>query len=378
MKPIQILGIVTSVAGLLASGPASAFSFGDFAKQVMEKVAVDTATNAATGAVSEAIAGGGDAPPNQASNPTPASQDLASAAPIASNPLSVALVARRGSADIFAKRPKIALAGYNIGAFQTAKISGSTSREQGASVNMSLALAGVDATMLQRIADAAHADLVSQLQTAGIQVIDAPTLFRTAEAEEIIRSASPVEDEKMDGRAPKTLLVTGPSTVGVVSSFGLIPKGFNGNMGDQASAALDALVIYPNVALDFAWTSGGGQSMLQRKVSVDAGARFALDQLSNIQVIYSRDGRYVDDSTTLGLQEDLGVDDAFATMDKSDSSNNSGSVSIANALGFGMSSRKSARYTVTVDPKRYETLAMNAVKGFNAALVRQIRTAKGI
>lgn len=371
MNPRKTIGIAVTVSTLLVSGQASAFSFGDLAKQVLEKVAVDTAAET----VGEAISGGNAAQQNQA--PVP-SQDLASAAPIAGTPLSVSLVARRGSADVFAKRPKIALAGYNIGAFQTAKISGSTSREQGASVSMSLALAGVDAAMLQRIADAAHADLVAQLRGAGIDVIDAPSFFRSAEADEVIRSSSPVDGEKMDGRAPKKLLVNGPSGVGVVSSFGLIPKGFNGNMGDQASAALDAIVIYPNVALDFAWTSGGGQSMLQRKVSVDAGARFALDQLSNIQVVYSKDGRYVDDSATLGLSEDLGVDDVFATVDRAGSSNNSASVGLSNALGFGMSSRKGSEYTVSVDQTRYETLAMNAAKGFNAALVRQIKTAKGI
>lgn len=371
MNPMQKLGIAVTVSTLLASGSASAFSFGDLVKQVVEKVAVDTATNT----VSEAITGAADNTQNQAPMP---SQDMASAAPIAGTPLSVALMAKRGSADVFAKRPKIAIAGYNVGAFQSAKITGTTTREQGASVSMSFALVGVDAAMLQRVADAGHADLVAQLQGAGIQVIDAPTFFKAAEADEIIRSASPVEDEKMDGRAPKQLLVTGPSAVGVVSSFGLIPKGFNGNMGDQASAALDAIVIYPNVALDFAWTSGGGRSMLQRKVSVDAGARFALDQLSNIQVVYSKDGRYVDDSATLGLAEDLGVDDVFASVDKTGSSNNSGSVGLSNALGFGMSSRKGSQYTVTVDQKRYETLAMNAAKGFNAALVQQIRAAKGI
>lgn len=371
MNSMKNIVIAVAVSTLLVSGQAGAFSFGDLAKQVIEKVAVEKAADS----VSEAVNGGDDAAQKQAATPP---QDLASAAPVVSAPLSVALEAKRGSFAIFAKRPKVALAGYNVGAFQTAKISASTSREQGASVSMSLTLQGVDATMLQRIADAAHADLVAQLQGAGIDVIDAPTFFQSVETAEVDRSSTPVDDEKMDGRAPKKILMAGPSNVGAVTSFGLISTGFNGNVGDQASAALDAIVVYPNVALDFAWTSGGGQSMLQRRVSVDAGARFALDSISNFQVIYSRDGRFVDDSATLGLSEDLGVDDAFAAVEKANSSNNSGSVGFANALGFGMSSRKGTEYAVTVDPQRYETLAMNAARGFNAALVQKIKVARGI
>ncbi len=365
-KKYNIGSVVISLC--LFSAVGHSFGLGDLAKQVAEKVVVDKATET----VSDAVMGEGDASSEAVSAP----QDLASAGPIADMPMAIELKATRGSVDVFAKRPRVALAGYNVGAFQTASITGTTTREQGASVNMDLTLQGVDAGLLQKIADAGQADLVRQLQEAGIDVIDAPSFFQAPEAAEVHRSATPVDDKKMDGRAPKKLIMNGPSSVGAVTSFGLVSTGFNANVGDQASAALDAIVVYPNVALDFAWTSGGGRSMLQKTVSVNAGARFSLDAISSVQVIYSRDGRYVDDAATLGIEEDIGVDDAFANLEKTASTDNSGVVGLSNALGFGMSSRKGESYTVAADPARYEALAMNAVRGFNTALVKQIKAGK--
>jgi len=163
----------------------------------------------------------------------------------------------------------------------------------------------------------------------------------------------------------------------VVQSFGLIPKGF-GMPGHKSSAALDAIVVYPNLAIDFAWTSGGGQTMLNRNISVDAGARFALDQMSTFVALYSKDGRFVDDSATFGIEEDLGVDDSFATVVAEGSSDNSGSVGLSKALGFGMGSKKGSKYIVDADPERYEALAMNAARGFNTALVERIKAAHGL
>ena len=350
----------------------SAFGLGDFAKQVAEKVAVNKAAETAATAIS------GDSEEASTESGFTSPQELAAATPIESNPMPVTLDASYGSNAVFAMRPKIAIAGYNIGAFQTAKVTSSTTREQGASVSMSLQLAGVDEALLTAIAEAAYSDLKSQLTAAGIDVIDAATLLAAPEAKEIKRSSKPVDGKPLRGGIPDKILVVGPKESGVVSSFGLIPKGFNGNVGDQASAALDAIVIYPNLALNFAWTSGGGKSMLKRSVSVDGGTRFSISSISNIHSVYSKDGRFVDASVKLDASEDIGVDDVFASMQLEDSSNNSGAVGITNALGFGMGSRKGSTYTVTADPERYKALALNAAKGFNKALVEQIKSGKGL
>ncbi|MCF7981325.1 MAG: hypothetical protein K9K86_05025 [Pseudomonadales bacterium] len=367
MNQITKIFTVLTVITLLSTIQANAFSLSDVAKGVAGKMAINK--------TSETISGG-DKVKQDVTTLTPA--QVASANPIVSTPLSVTLETAKGSIKLFSKRPKVALAGYNIGAFQTAEISGSTSRGQGASASMNIILEGVDAEMLQRIADAAQDDLVVQLQAANIEVIDAQTLFQSAESNEIKRSSEPVNGKQMDGRAPKKLIMVGPSNIGAVRMFSLVPKGFNGNIGDQASAALDAVVIYPNLALDFAWTSGGGQSMLKKSVSVEGGVRFALDSFSNFYAIYSKDGRFVDSAVTLQLKEDVGVDDIFARVELTDSKNNSGAVGISNALGFGMHSKKGNNYLVTVDPQRYEALALNAAKGFNSALVQQIKLAKGL
>ena len=371
MRLIIKISTMITAATLFTCAQTYAFGLGDIAKRVAEKVAVEKAVEK----TSEVLSGDGGAKQDDTSIPP---QQLDTAAPIAEAPFAITLKANRGSAKVFAKRPKIALAGYNIAAFQTAKISGFTSRGQGASASMSFILEGVDATMLQRIADAAHSDLVAQLQAANIEVIDAPTLFKSPESDEIKRSSEPVNGKQMDGRAPKKLLMVGPSNVGSVGIFSMVPKGFNGNVGDQASAALDAIVIYPNLGFDFAWTGGGGRSMLKNKASVEGGARFALDSISNFYGVYSKDGRFVDDAIQLIPGDDVGVPDVFASVEQAGSRNNGGAVAISNTLGVGMSSNKGSDYVVYADAKRYETLALNAAKGFNAALVQQIKAAKGL
>ncbi len=350
---------------MLVTGQASAFGLGDLVQEVAGRVAVETATKAAVSKITESD--NGDVIQQQVS--------LADAAPIAESPLAVNLITTQGGSDAFALRPKIALAGYNVGAYLTDKVTSRTFAGDGAKVSMALQLEGVDTAMLERIANAGHADLVAQLQAIGVDVIDAPTLFQSPTSDDISHSKEAVEG----GQSPKTLLLVGPKNVGaVLTPYSIIRKGFNGNVGVKSSSKLDAIVLYPNVALDFAWTSGSGSSMFNKKVSVEGGMRFALDQTTKCVAIYSNDGRFVDKSVQLGLKEDIGVDDPYGTLEKASERDNSGAVGLSHALGLGLGSNSGESYFVVADKQRYELLAMNAVKGFNKALVAQIKSAKGI
>lgn len=364
MKNFIVRSLSIFFLSLFLAGQTQAFGLGEIAKEVAGRVATQKATDAAVDALTDE-----DTPEFEKQQVS-----LADAPDIKEAPLAVSLKAVSGKVGLFSARPKIAIGGYNIGAYLTDKVTSRTYAGDGAKVSMNLQLEGVDAAMLTRIADAGHADLIAKLRAAGIDVIDAPSFFQSPEAQEIKRSAEPVE-----GGTPKKILLVGPKGVGAaLTPYSLITKGFNANIGDQASSALDAIVIYPNVALDFAWTSGSGSSMFNRKVNVEGGMRFALDQTSNCWGVYSKDGRFVDGSIMLTPEEDIGVDDAFATLGQAESRDNGLAVGLSHALKLGMGSNTGDSYIVAADKGRYELLAMNAVKGFNQELVRNIKIAKGL
>jgi hypothetical protein len=80
-------------------------------------------------------------------------------------------------------------------------------------------------------------------------------------------------------------------------------------------------------------------------------------------------------SVQLGLKEDIGIDDPYGTLEKASERDNSAAVGLSHALGLGLGSNSGESYFVVADKQRYELLA---VKGFNKALVAQIKSAKGI
>ncbi len=352
------------------AGTAQAGGLGDLLSNPLAKAAAQIGAQK----LGEELAGEQEFGVNGAVSP----EELASAPAITGSEIQVPLQKASGDLDILAKRPALAIAGYNVGAFMDASISGSTTRMQGAAVSLDMELAGVDDALLARVAAAGYADLVARLNAVGVQVVEAHELFAAPEAEEITRLSEAQTKTLMDGRGKKHLRLAGMPNVGVIKPFSQV-MGFGGyNVGDQASHALDAVVVYPNLILDFAWTAGGGQKMFSRKASVDGGVRFSVDQFSQIAALYSKGGRYADGMVTLNLKADHGVDTPFATASLAKTTDNTAAVAVSNALGVGMTSRKGSVYTVAADPARFEALALQAAKGFNSAFIQQVMAARGI
>lgn len=325
------------------------------------------------------IAGGLAAAARDGGEAAPADADLSAAAPISEEALAVPLRKMKGKASALAARPRIAVAGYNVGAIVKSRAVASTRggfRRSSASASMTMRLAGVDDALLQTIADAAYADLVARLSAAGIDVVTADELRTSDGVEKILPGEASYDGDLKRGNGDGKILVAGPAATGVSSYNGLGRITFNGNIAAKPSDGLDAVLLFPNLSLGFAWTGGSGNAMFAKRASVEGGAFFHVDTATKLEAAYSKSGRFVDGWATYGVKENVGAEDAFAVVTKTDSSNNALAVGLSSALGAGMGSRSSSEYTVAADPERYKALALKAAKGFNAAIVERVVAAR--
>ena len=92
---------------------------------------------------------------------TPAA--IEASAPPAGPPFAVEMRRTRGNANMLSAMPRIALMGYNIGAFTYARVTASSGgslfgNSMGARARMDFVLEGIDRARLERIATLAHDD----------------------------------------------------------------------------------------------------------------------------------------------------------------------------------------------------------------------------
>jgi hypothetical protein len=309
----------------------------------------------------------------------PPTQSEPAAQTIASGPaLSVPLRRDGGSRNALSALPRIAIVGYNLGAFVHTRVTATSGgsllgNSLGARARMDFTLVGVDRAALERIATAAHADLVAQMQAAGIEVVPATEVFANGQHARFLADGGAYE-----GTLPGTeneMLVVGPAGVGAVTASGIARSGGGSNAAIPIASSVNAILIYPNLAIDFVQTSGSGRRVLGNRANVEGQPNIGVNPLSVVQVHYSR-GRFLDGWTTLNMTESVWADEEFATVEQISESNNDIAAGVSAILGAGMRSGRRSGYQVTADAARYEQLAMRAAIGFNTAIVQQVLAAR--
>ena len=179
---------------------------------------------------------------------------------------------------LFKKKNRVAIAGYQI-AFvtrnkATAKAAGMLGGGSGAKASLSTFLGNVDHELMQSIVDEAHLKFVAKMQEAGLEVVPMDTLKASAtyqQFETVPTSATQAYSVDFQGATYVILPATG------------LPLWFNnydglaGGKGSkknlklmaQLSKELDAAVLQPSIAIDFAYLEKSG-GMLANRASVDA------------------------------------------------------------------------------------------------------------
>lgn len=302
---------------------------------------------------------------------------LTNAAPIDVAPLSVDMRKTSGSTRIFKEHPKIAIAGYNVGAFISGKAKSSSGGSllgsgQGASATVELNATGIDEVMIQRIATAAYQDLVAQMQAAGISIVAAPQVAAAQNSGGMKFEAGSYEKKFGSGASnQKRVKVAGPDDVGYRGYFGIGKKTFGSSASNKLSMELDAVILSPNLVLDFVALKSK-RRMFGNKANASGNVQFSIDPSSimNIHSSKGKGGAWL----VYGIKKPIVAAGDFAVVSKGDSRTNALEQGLGAALGMGTRAKKTTTYTVAVDPARYEALALKAAKGWNTAFVAQVKS----
>lgn len=300
-------------------------------------------------------------------------------------PLPVAL---QGQATRYlANRPKIVVPGYTLafvhGATASAFGGGAGLDTNKRRTQIATRLVGLTDDMAQDIADQAYDDLVRQLEAAGFEVLDPAAQLASEQMQGLARYSGPFGGQGIiDSRATKAWVVYGPRALPPIKGHA-----FETGMGavaasgallrfGRASRDLDAIIVSPRVLIDYIDMESTGQRVYSGSASVDAELRFGINPKSQVDFVWGNNngGAMPGWFTTKGAYTPQPFGILAQTADRSDS------IATHNALvsvGFGSIYRQSLVYDAEVSPKRYAALSRAAIQGFNAALVAEIRKARG-
>lgn len=232
-------------------------------------------------------------------------------------------------------------------------------------------LTGISPATFQRITDEAHADLLEQLRAAGIQVV-----ATTGEVPRVAGNA-------LDGPSGQTVLAGGQysawRTLGAAQAplvAGLAGEGVGGGFGglamiggNQAAGRIaegtGAVVLVPLLRLDYVMSETSGRSLLASRASAESRPWFSVTQ--GTQVAWATPRRPGMGAPDIGVLQAsaTGSDAPFATLSASGGQD-------GNWVGFGMRTEAA----VQAVEERWVALARAAYRGFNAAIVQQLRAAR--
>lgn len=292
-----------------------------------------------------------------------------------------------GNGRYLKERPRIAVPSYALAFVQGAQASASGagwgSEIAQRRTKIATRLVGLSDEMARDLADEAWRDLKAQFEAAGYEVVDIPELQANARLQQVSRHAGEYGGQGIiDSRATKAWVSYGPRDLGLIKGYaaetgmGMMAAAGNSMQLAQASKDLDAIVLLPRVLIDYADMDSTGNATYRGSGQVEMDLRFGLNPVSRTDFIWGneRGGAMPGWMTTKGYasSEQFGV--LYQTADKSDS------VAMHNALasaGFGSMYRQSLVYDVEVSPQRFAALTRAAFKGYNAALVAEVKKARG-
>jgi hypothetical protein len=286
------------------------------------------------------------------------------------------------AAKFLTGRPKIAVPTYGLGFVRGASASASAAGA-GSSITprrtkIATRLVGLTDEAAAALADEAYRDLTARLAAAGFEVVPAETLQALPQMQNIARHAGVAGS----GDPTRGWVFYAPAQAPLI-------KGYAGETGMAALAAsrallalghvskqADAVLLLPRLVIDYVALESTGRRMYVGSAHVEAELKFALSPYSRTDFLYGneRGGAMPGAFTTKGFasEEPFGI--LVRAADRSDS------VGLHNALagvGFGSLYRQSLVYDAEVSPKRFAALTRAAFQGYNAALVAEIRRARG-
>ncbi|MDP2258334.1 MAG: hypothetical protein Q8J89_01280 [Caulobacter sp.] len=279
------------------------------------------------------------------------------------------------------KRPRILVPTYALALVRTGKISafggGAGSQMAGRRTTITTALVGVDEDLPEQLAEEAYQDLLSRLTAAGFEVVSPEEIAASPEVgrlQLVGQRTKGVNGMSVYGPRSAPLRTGHPYTNTTLSSSR------SAMVFSDMSAELDALVLTPQLALDYQWLEGTGQRTYVGSAQVEAKVWFNVLSGSGAHFVYGQRkglgsgpyGGFLMDGHH-GSAEPFGI--MYEVDDRSDS------VALSNAFataGLGSLYRQSQIYAVEVSPDRYAALVRAAFQGLNMSIVAELKKARGL
>ncbi len=278
------------------------------------------------------------------------------------------------------KRPRILVPTYALALIRTGKVSafagGAGSEMAPRRTSIATALVGVDDALAERLAQEAYDDLVMRLKAAGFDVV-APE--EIAASPEIGRLQ--VVGQRTRGQGGMSVYgpLSAPLRAGHPYTAAPLSSSKSAIVFSDMSAELDALVLTPQMALDYQWLESTGRRTYVGSAQVEAKVWFSVQSGSGANFVYGQRkglgsgpyGGFLMDGHH-GSTEPFGI--MYEVDDRSDN------VAISNAFanaGLGSLYRQSQVYAIEVAPERYAALVRAAFQGLNMSIVAELRKARG-
>ena len=275
----------------------------------------------------------------------------------------------------------------------TASGSGARTITQSANASMEVTLENVDFARMQAIADKAYADFLTRLATTGRTILPRDRLQASDGYKKLELTASTAEK-------PYTVSPVGTAKHYTVVSPAALPLWFGHfdlPIGDKTAFALGnwralnqlsvdtgAVVLVPQIVIDFADVSSSGNSMWKSSASV--GAKSAM----SIEPLYTRLGTFYAKIAMAGplgissLQEGLSIPGDFGELVDITDQKTKDTVAMGNALSGALSMLSGTSGTVRSVTKSalkarldaYEELALGGVARINQLFAKVLEAPK--
>lgn len=281
---------------------------------------------------------------------------------------------------VLAGRPRVVVPNYGVAYLLSGKVRASSAGSGMAIVHRAVkydtALVGVDEALMKTLANEAHADLITRLKAAGIDVVPPEELKANAEFASLSGQPGNRNEGKgvIDSRATKSWVVFGADAAPLAKGMNLTP-GFSSELGKMESIAadLDAVVVQPLLGIDYIALESSGNKTFGRKATASASLQFSVHSLSRVSFGYKP--KRMPGTGPWGSLTTAGSSspEPFAVL--SEVGDKSDNVAVQNAFalaGLGSLFRTSKVLAAETVPERYAGLVRAAYQGFNQSLVDQI------
>lgn len=288
-------------------------------------------------------------------------------------------IAVPGFRVIFVVRNKAtARAGSALANFGNTAASGSGMKTvtQAKNASLEIILAGVDEARLQKIAEQAYSDFVEQVKASGREVLTAADLAGNAGFEALEKSALPTYRKEPSLSNPKGYVTATPTNVplwftGSDAAYGDKSAFFQANNKALNKLAIEAkaVVVVPQIVIDFAKLASSGSSMLRSdaEVSSDKGMTVIGNEFASTGLhIYKSINKFAADWRFARLEKSFSLDGDYGDI-KVITAENDANFQNSMTMAFGGQGTQHFKemQALVADPAKYEALAVEAAKAVN-------------